>query len=417
MKRVLVLGCTGSIGTSTLDVVREFPDEFKVCGLAAHTSKEKTVRLAAEFNCPYVLTSKEDDSNTDEAERVSRIIRRIIEETKPDIAVNGIAGSSGLVPSAAVIDAGVDLALANKETVVMAWPIIKALAQKTGSAIIPVDSEHSALFNLLQRIGRENVSRLVITASGGPFRDFTRGELTRVTVEAALKHPTWSMGKKITIDSATLANKGLEVIEACRLFDFPPEKVQVAVHPQSIVHSLVRTLDGMLYAQLSVPDMRHPILGALSWPKIANADEKSALEQDILSRNLDLTFTQPRMDDFPMLPLAYNAIKKGGAYTIAYNAANEAVANAFMAGKIGFTDISEITKAVLQTDWTQEMTDIKQVMAINDKAQAMAEICILLRGSDGSAHFDATGIKGMQKNDAVTCAMPIAKKAENTETR
>lgn len=382
MKKVLVLGCTGSIGSSTLDVARCFRDEFEVCGLVAHKSIEKTKQLAAEFGCPYYLTARKEDSaeinQRASAQYASEIVRRIIDETKPDIAVNGIAGSSGLLPSEAVVEAGVDLALANKETVVMAWPIIKELAKKTGSAIIPVDSEHSAVFNLLQRIGRKNAARLVITASGGPFRDLAREELEKVTVEAALKHPTWSMGKKITLDSATLANKGLEVIEACRLFDFVPSAVTVAVHPQSVVHSLVQTKDGMLYAQLSAPDMKHPILGALSWPSVAQVEDDSALNKDIFAGGLDLNFTAPRMDDFPMLPLAYQAAQQGGSYTIAYNAANEAAANAFIEGKIGFTDIADITKTVLQNDWTGEAQDFEQVMAINDKAYAMAEICISL---------------------------------------
>lgn len=362
MKKVLVLGCTGSIGKSTLDVVRCFPDDFKVCALVAHKSRELIEKLALEFNCPYALTS--EDANC---------IKRLIDQVKPDIAVNGISGSSGLMPSVNVLKAGVDLALANKETVVMAWQLVKHLAKKTGANIIPVDSEHSALFNLLERVGRENVLHLVITASGGPFKDMAREELQYVTVGAALKHPTWSMGKKITVDSATLANKGLEVIEACRLFDFSPDKVKVAIHPQSVVHSLVRAKDGMLYAQLSSPDMKHPILGALSWPCVANVPVSSVMYQDIFDSEIDLTFKKPRMDDFPMLPLAYQAAMKGGSYTIAYNAANEAAANAFIEGKILFIDIASAVEKVMQADWTKDVQDFKQVMDINDAAHKMAD--------------------------------------------
>lgn len=362
MKKVLVLGCTGSIGKSALDTVREFPDDFEVCALVAHKSGEQTKKLAKEFNCPYALTAEDEGC-----------IKRLIEEAKPDIAVNGIAGSSGLMPSVDVLEAGVDLALANKETVVMAWPLVRSLAKKTGSAIIPVDSEHSAIFNLLERVGKDNVQSLVITASGGPFKDMASEELCRVTVEAALKHPTWSMGKKITVDSATLANKGLEVIEACRLFDFPPDKVEVVVHPQSVVHSLVRAKDGMLYAQLSKPDMKHPILGALYWPRVANVSPSSVMYQDIFTSGVALTFQKPRMKDFPMLPLAYQAAGEGGSYTIAYNAANEAAANAFIEGRIGFTDIADTVKKVLQADWTGGVKGFEEVLDANKRAHEMAE--------------------------------------------
>ena len=257
MKKVLVLGCTGSIGSNTLNICRAFPQKFSVCGITCNSKKEELEKLSKEFNCKCSLTSEDGIAG----------IEKLIEESEPDIVVNGIAGSAGLLPSKIVLDAGIDLALANKETVVMAWPLIKSLADTRNAKIIPVDSEHSAIFSLVNQIGNENISQLVITASGGPFRTLKKEELTKVTVQDALKHPTWSMGTKITIDSASLANKGLEVIEANRLFDFPVEKVQVVVHPQSLVHSLVRTNDGMLYAQISDPDMKHPIYSALTFPK------------------------------------------------------------------------------------------------------------------------------------------------------
>lgn len=383
MKKVLVLGCTGSIGTSALDVVRAFPRDYKVCALVAHKSKAKAKMLAAEFACPYAITLEDEDC-----------VRRLIEETKPDIAINGISGSAGLVPSEIVIEHGVDLALANKETVVMAWPIIREKAKRTGAKIIPVDSEHSAVFNLLERVGKRNVAKVIITASGGPFRETKKEDLPHVSVEDALKHPTWNMGKKITVDSATLANKGLEVIEAVRLFDLPCESVEVAVHPQSVVHSLVQTIDGMLYAQMSEPDMRHPILSALSWPvmldargnlkqPVTNGDIcaaegrhgalgmqwKSAL--DILSA--PLSFMPPRMDDFEMLPLAYEAVRLGGAYTIAYNAANEAAVASFIDGTIGFTDIAAVTKAVLDGQWLKVPESIDEVLDIDIRARQAAE--------------------------------------------
>jgi 1-deoxy-D-xylulose-5-phosphate reductoisomerase len=357
MKKILILGCTGSIGTSTLSIIKKMPESFCACGLVAHTSRDKVLALAKEFNCKGALTSEDPDC-----------IRKILIEAQPDIVVNGISGSDGLLPSKVVLDAGVDLALANKETVVMAWPLIKSLAEKNHAHIIPVDSEHSAIFNLIERIGKKNVSELVITASGGPFREYTEEQISQVTAEQALNHPTWKMGKKITIDSATLANKGLEVIEACRLFDIPPDKVKVVVHPQSIVHSLVRTNDGMLYGQISDPDMRHPILSALTWPEnICNCFEQF----DLFDKSL--TFFRPRTKDFPLLPYAYEAAERGGSYTIAYNAANEAAALAFLAGEITFTSIARIVRIVLDKDWTVLPDSFESVFDIDKKARTLAE--------------------------------------------
>ena len=253
----------------------------------------------------------------------------MIDECKPDIVVNGIAGSAGLLPSKIVLENGIDLALANKETIVMAAPLVKELANNTGAKIIPVDSEHSAIFNLVEKIGKENIDRVVITASGGPFRTFSKEQLQNVTVEQALNHPTWKMGPKITIDSSTLANKGLEVIEAAYLFEKPYNKIDVVVHPQSIIHSLVRTNDGMLYAQLSDPDMKHPIFGALSWPE----NNKTYLEPfDLFDK--ELTFYRPRTDDFPLLKMAFECVKNGGSYPIVFNAANEIAVDDFINQKI-----------------------------------------------------------------------------------
>lgn len=357
MKKVLVLGCTGSIGSSTLDICRAFPEKFSVCGITCNSKKEQLEKLAEEFGCFSSLTSEEGIDG----------IERIIGESKPDIVVNGIAGSAGLLPSKLALDAGVDLALANKETVVMAWPLIKSLADKKNAKIIPVDSEHSAIFNLINQVGKENVSQLVITASGGPFRTLKKEELSAVTVKDALKHPTWSMGTKITIDSASLANKGLEVIEANRLFGFPVEKVQVVVHPQSLVHSLVRTNDGMLYAQISDPDMKHPIYSALTFPK----NEKNYLPPFDLFDH-EMTFFKPRYDDFPMLKYAFSAAQKDGSYTIAYNAANEIAVEKFIQGKIKFTEIPEIVLKVLEKDWSASPENFSDVFEADKKARLFA---------------------------------------------
>ena len=346
-KKILVLGCTGSIGSQTLDIARNMKDRFEVCGVAAGSNSEAVEKLCAEFHCKGTVYSKDGIDG----------IKRLINECGADIAVNGIAGSAGLEPSVAVLESGMDLALANKETVVMAWSVVKQIAKAHSASIIPVDSEHSAIFNLTQKIGKDNISEIVVTASGGPFREYTREQLANVTVEQALKHPTWNMGAKITIDSASLANKGLEVIEAVRLFDMPAEHVKVVVHPQSLVHSLVRTKDGMLYAQISNPDMRHPIFGALVWPEY----EENYLEPFDLFDH-PMTFYKPRTEDFSLLKLAYECAEKGASYTIAFNAANEIAVAAFLNKKCSFMDLPVIVEKTLCSDWSHIPQNIEEVM-------------------------------------------------------
>ena len=361
-KKVLVLGATGSIGTSTLDIIRNQSDRFTCCGIQANSNKDALQTLAGEFNCPCTLTS---DEGTDG-------IRRLIEQTRPDIVVNGIAGSAGLVPSQIVLEAGVDLALANKETIVMAAPLMFALAKKNGCRIIPVDSEHSAIFTLLHQCGRENVDRLIITASGGPFRTWPTEKIKAATIHDALKHPTWNMGKKITVDSASLGNKGLEVIEARRLFDFTTDMIQVVVHPQSIIHSLVRTKDGIVYGQFSEPDMKHPIIQALDYPEV-NGDFMRPFDlTDTADGTRTLTFEKPRYDDFPLLTLAFEAAKKDAAYPIVFNAANEIAAWAFIEQKIRFLDIARIVGEVMKRDWSSEIRDMQDVFDADTEARKQA---------------------------------------------
>ncbi|MBR4463598.1 MAG: 1-deoxy-D-xylulose-5-phosphate reductoisomerase [Treponema sp.] len=361
-KRVLVLGATGSIGTSTLDIIRNQSDRFICCGIQANSKKESLLSLAAEFHCPSTLTADEGMDG----------IRRLLEESKPDIVVNGIAGSAGLVPSQLVLEAGIDLALANKETVVMAAPLMFALAKKNGCKILPVDSEHSAIFTLLNQCGRENVDSLVITASGGPFRTWPAEKIRTATIHDALKHPTWNMGKKITVDSASLGNKGLEVIEARRLFDFPTDKIQVVIHPQSIIHSLVRTKDGIVYGQFSEPDMKHPIIQALDFPQI-HADFMKPFDlTDTADGCRTLTFEKPRYDDFPLLRLAFDAAEKSAAYPIVFNAANEIAAWSFIDEKIAFFDIARIVEGVMKNDWSGEIRDMQDVFTADTEARKQA---------------------------------------------
>jgi len=366
-KKVLVLGCTGSIGKSTLDIIRSFPNLFSVCGLTAHTDTASLNKLAHEFSCNCIAASG--------AENGSRYdIRGVIENCGADIAVNGIAGSAGLLPSVWCLQNSMDLALANKETVVMAYDLIAQSASKAGKKIIPVDSEHSAVFTLIQKFGKQNLASVILTASGGPFRNLSTVQLKSVTLEQALAHPTWKMGKKISIDSATLANKGLEVIEACRLFNIKPEQVQVTIHPQSLVHSFIRTTDGDLYAQISEPDMKRPILSALTWPEVIENDLKkldltSAIGGD---DGICMSFFPPRFKDFPLLGCAYEAQKAGGAYTIAYNAANEVAVEFFLQRKIGFTAIQNTVAAVLDKDWSQEPENFEAVFILDTKAREAA---------------------------------------------
>lgn len=358
MKRVLVLGSTGSIGTNAIKIATNMSTDFKICGLQAHTQKDVLESLANKFNCPYLLTSKDNSPQA---------FQKLLDESKPDIVINGIAGMPGLLPSKITLENGIDLALANKETIVMAGPLIKKLAKEKNANIIPVDSEHSAIFNLVEKVGKQNISKIIITASGGPFRTYTKEQLETVTVEQALKHPTWKMGNKITIDSATLANKGLEVIEAAYLFDVTSDQIEVVVHPQSLIHSLVRTNDGMLYAQISDPDMKHPIFGALTWPE----NKQTYLEPFNLF-DQTMTFFKPRLDDFPLLKLAFNCVRSGNGYTIAFNAANEVAVHAFLEKKISFTSISKIVTSVLNHQWPSTITTFEEVFEIDTKARQLS---------------------------------------------
>ena len=358
MKKVLVLGCTGSIGSSTLDIINNMSSDFCVCGLQAHSNKEKLAKLSADYKCPSLLSS---ENNSVEA------FQKLIDDAKPDIVVNGIAGAAGLLPSKIVLENGIDLALANKETIVMAGPLIKDLAKDKEAKLLPVDSEHSAIFNLTQRIGMNNISKIVITASGGPFRTYSKEELENVTLEQALKHPTWQMGKKITIDSSTLANKGLEVIEAAFLFDVTADQIEVVVHPQSLIHSLVRTNDGELYAQISEPDMKHPILCALNWP-----ENKECYMETFDLFDKTMSFFRPRMNDFPLLSYAFECVRFGKCYPIAFNAANEVAVHAFIDRKINYPSISRIVRTVLDKNWNTYLDSFETVFEADKKAREFA---------------------------------------------
>jgi 1-deoxy-D-xylulose-5-phosphate reductoisomerase len=346
-KRVALLGATGSIGTSALEVIRRDPETIEVVLLSSHTRAGALKKLGEEFpGALLALSGPGGPENGGFSFTGPGGLLRAIAEAGADITVNGVAGAAGLSPSLAAIEAGSDLALANKETVVMAGPEVFARARKKNVRILPVDSEHSAIFQLLEAHGADRAAEILLTASGGPFRTFSRRQLEAVDAKDALAHPTWNMGPKITIDSASLANKGLEVIEAVRLFNLPPEKITVPIHPQSVVHSLVRMQDGAVYAQLSRPDMRLPIHEALYWPQV-RPSPFGALD----FRGLSLDFEAPDTERFPMLALAYEAARRGGLYPCAYNGANEEAAAAFLEGRIGFLDIPRIVEYVLNRDF------------------------------------------------------------------
>ena len=370
-KKVAVLGATGSIGKSTLDILRNETNRFEGVLFTANSNAGELLKLKEEF--PGALTALANNAAGISPPGIDYSgkegLLNAIAAAGADITVNGISGAAGLEPSVAAIKAGQDLALANKETIVMAGQIIFSLAAENNVRVIPVDSEHSALYKLIEAHGKNNVAEIVLTASGGPFRNFPTGKLASVTPEEALAHPTWSMGPKITVDSATMANKGLEVIEAAGLFGLPPEKIKVTIHPQSIVHSMIRLNNGAVYAQLSKPDMRLPIHDALSWP-VTEFSPYGALDLDSLS----LTFEKPDPERYPMLALAYKTLKGAPLLPAIYNAANEVAVEAFLGGKIGFLEISRVVGYVLDKGIVPEerADSIESVLALDCEARKMA---------------------------------------------
>jgi 1-deoxy-D-xylulose-5-phosphate reductoisomerase len=369
--RIIILGATGSIGTSSFEVLRNLNkkgERFRIVGLSCLSNTEELLRRAGEFGVDSLAASDPGVQRPEIRWSGEDAVLHLIEETEADIVINGIAGSPGLMPSLRALERGMDLALANKETVVMAGPIMFETARRTGASVIPVDSEHSALFHLLDGRKREQVRRLIITASGGAFRQTPLEEFPRLGVADALAHPTWDMGAKITIDSASMANKGLEVIEAHRLFDMGADEISVVIHPQSTVHSFIETVDGSLYAQLSAPDMKIPIQNALTYPELSDSPF-GGLSFD----ELQLSFSRPEPARYPMLPLAYDTIRSEGPLPIVYNAANEIAVEAFMSGTIPFTGIAETVEATLSQEWDSEVpSTVEETMSIHRKAERRA---------------------------------------------
>jgi len=382
VKRLAVLGSTGSIGRNVLEVVRQFPERFQIVGLAAGQNLSLLAEQVREFR-PALVSVADSRLQSELGQRLPqgtgcRIVGgmagaiEVAAGTGADLVVSAMVGAVGLEPTMAAIEQGIAVALANKETLVVAGPLIMAAARQRQVPIIPIDSEHSAIFQAIQGNRPKDIRRLWITASGGPFRRLNREELANVTPAAALRHPNWNMGPKITIDSATLMNKGLEVIEASVLFHLPAERIQVHIHPESIVHSLVEYIDGSVIAQLGIPDMRVPISYALAYPE--------RLPLDLPALNLfqvgQLTFEPPDLERFPCLALAFQALAAGGDMPAVLNAANEVAVAAFLQEAIPFPAIPEVIARVMAAHTRQPLSSLAQVLAVDQRAREAAHVII-----------------------------------------
>jgi 1-deoxy-D-xylulose-5-phosphate reductoisomerase len=380
MKNIFILGSTGSIGTNTLEVIRQFKDEFSVYALSANRNIELLEKQIEEFNPKVVVVNDEA-----EAEKLSRRLKGnselligeagFVEATRDgdyDTVISSLVGFAGLAPTIEAIKRGKRIALANKETLVVAGEIIEKLSKQHNAEIIPVDSEHSAIFQSIVGEQPDHIRKILLTASGGPFFDKPKEYLKTVTVEQALNHPNWDMGNKVTIDSASMMNKGLEVIEARWLFKQPLEKIEVVIHPQSIVHSMVEFIDGSIKAQLSSPDMKIPIQYALTYP--------SRLESEFVSTKFPeihtLTFYKPDLEKFENLKLAFDVLKSGGNAPCILNAANEIAVEAFLHGKISFMGMSELVKEALNKISFENSITLDSIFECNRRTREFVESLI-----------------------------------------
>lgn len=376
MKRLTILGSTGSIGTQAIDVIASRPGEFRVVALAAGRNVTRLAEQAQALRPELVVVSDEDaarrvTSGLPAGTRVAFGRDGLIEAARhpeAELVLCGLVGALGIEPAYAAVDAGKDIALANKEALVAAGEFVVARARETGALILPVDSEHNALHQCLRGENPAEIKTLWLTASGGPFLGFSREALALATPEQALKHPTWVMGPKVTIDSATLMNKGLEVIEARWLFDVGPERIRVVVHPGSVVHSLVEFVDGSFKAQLGVTDMRHPIQYALTYPKRVPS---TLMPFDLVAAG-PLQFAAPDTERFPCLPLAYEALARGGAAPAVVNAANEVAVAAFLAGRAGFLDIPATIRGALDRHGEAAAATLDDILSADRLARKTA---------------------------------------------
>jgi 1-deoxy-D-xylulose-5-phosphate reductoisomerase len=382
MKRLAILGSTGSIGVTTLDLVARFPERFEIVALAAGRNVRRLAEQARRFR-PRVLaagsTAAADALRRELPEFADRIecgadgLSAVATAADADLVVSALVGAVGLEPTLSAIRSGKDVALANKEVLVVAGELITAEARTAGVQVFPLDSEHNAIFQALQGHCRDEVRRLVLTASGGPFLHRPRHTFASVTRDEALRHPTWKMGDKITIDSATLMNKGLEVIEARWLFDVAVENIDVLIHPQSVVHSMVEYMDGSVLAQLGIPDMAIPISYALAYPERLPLDHLPSLDLAAAGR---LEFAAPDLEKFPCLGLAYEALRAGGAAPAVLNAANEVAVAAFLSGHIAFVDIPAILAAVLNAHRPVAAASLEALLQEDRRARDLAATCV-----------------------------------------
>lgn len=388
MKAISVLGCTGSIGVNTLDIVAKNPGRFSIVGLAAGRNLEVLKPQILQFKPKIVSLAREEDAKAlrDWAKQQSALpAMKIVagEAGACEVAcadgvqmvIAAMVGAVGLAPTLAAVQKGIDVGLANKETMVVAGALMNAAAQRTGAKILPVDSEHNALFQAMEGQNKSAIRRLILTASGGPFRNASIQDLKSVTPQQALKHPNWDMGAKITIDSATMMNKGLEVIEAHFLFNMPIEKIDILVHPQSIVHSMVEYCDGSVIAQLGIPDMRIPIGYALAYPERLPND----LPRLDLLKAKTLEFYPPDRERFPAIRLAYEALKMGGTMPTVLNAANEVAIPHFLEGRIGFLQIPQSVERVMEAhskDGFGQGTSLDELIQVDAWARQRCEAFI-----------------------------------------
>lgn len=368
MKTISILGSTGSIGTQALEIVSANPDRFRITGLSCGKNTRLLSRQIQEFSPEIAVTEREEDAlelqklhrNTEILWGAEGLI--YLAESSSDLLLNSLVGMMGLVPTYHAICKGKDIALANKETLVAGGQLIMDKVRERGVRLLPVDSEHSAIFQCLQGNFDNPVKRLILTASGGPFRGWSKEQLCQVTLEQALNHPRWTMGPKITVDSATLMNKGLEVIEARWLFDVEPEQIQVAVHPQSIVHSMVEFRDNSILAQLGNPDMRVPIAYAFSWPERLPFKEPGL---DLLGAGASLTFEAVDEETFPCLGYARKALQYGDSYAIALNGANEVLVDLFLQGRISFMDIPDKLGIIMEEHSPVSIDSIDTILQVD----------------------------------------------------
>lgn len=376
-KKCILLGATGSIGESSLRVIRKHPDKLSLLGASAHSQRDKLLAIAKEFqisNLHLSVPTKTNNSDLTDSpiNSETKSMEELAAHPEADIVVVAVVGTAGLGPTLAALEAGKDVVLANKESLVLGGHIVTETARRTGARIIPADSEHNAVFQCLHGQNEKSLDSIILTASGGAFRDLPTNRLKEVTLEQALQHPNWSMGPKVTIDSATMANKGLELIEAHWLFGLPSEKLEVVIHPPSIIHSVVRFVDGCCFAQMSPPSMTFALQNALLHPERCPGVE-SSLD---FSKTMDLSFSPPDLNRYPCLKLAKDALSQGGSAPLAFNASNEIAVDAFRLNRIGFLQISDIIDKTLNQMSHAQPNSLDELLAVDLKVRRLANDCV-----------------------------------------